>query len=280
MSSNHLRRVISNPDFTVDQYDNLAWLNLYGEHPKEFVIYDLQQMGMTCGVIVKKNKAELPTQIERWYGDIPNAFTVEEFGVKFEIHTSSAHPGLFLDHQLTRKWLFENAADTTVLNLFSYTGSLAIAAAMGGAEKSVSIDLSKPATQWAQKNAELNRLNHGHQFVQGDVFDWTRRFKKKNKTFDIVISDPPSQSRSDELHFSTQKHLDFLHECCIDCLSPDGLLITSINTETISDKVLVASVKNTAERMGRSLQDFDYLTLPKGFDPNFRSMKGIRAIIK
>lgn len=272
-----LRRLISKPDYIVDQYDDLAWINVYDKHPPEHITYDLQQQGINHAVLIQKTKGNLPSKIEHLFGNPPLTFIVEEFGVKYEIHTSSSHPGLFLDHQRTREWLLDNAKGKSVLNLFSYTGSMTMASAVGGSTNSVSIDLSGPTTQWAMKNAELNNLGPEHQFVKADVFDWTKRFKKKNLNFDIVISDPPSQSRSDELHFSTQKHLDLLHERCIDCVAPGGTLITSINTETLTDKVLLASCHNVADRLGRKIKYSTSLALPEGFESNFRSMRGIRV---
>jgi len=273
----NLHRLISNPEYTVDRYENLGWINIYGEHPPEVISYDLQQAGIKWIIAIQKNKGTLPSKLERIFGDPPNEFIVNEFGINYEIRTTSAHPGLFLDHQLTRKWLLENARDKSVLNLFSYTGSMTMAAALGGATRSVSMDLSNPTTQWALKNAQINDLAPEHQFVKADVFDWTQRFKKKNLTFDIVISDPPSQSRSDEMHFSTQKHLDLLHERCLDCLEARGTLITSINTETITEKAVLASVQNTAKRLNRQIKNYEILPLPDGFEPDFRSMKGVRV---
>lgn len=272
-----LQRITSNPDFTIDQYGDFAWITLYSEKILPNSLHQkLMDNGILRAVKIHKKTSTLPTLPEIFFGEVPEKLIVEEYGIKFEIRTTSSHPGLFLDHQLTRKWLLENAKDKSVLNLFSYTASMTMTCAIGGSIRSASIDLSGPTTQWAKKNSQLNKLGSEHQFIKGDVFDWTKRFKKKRQTFDIVICDPPSQSRSDQLHFTTQKHLDFLHECCLDCLNKNGTLITSINTETISSKALLASVQNTAQKLGRKIASHDFLQLPKGFDPSFRSMKGLR----
>lgn len=274
-----LRRLLSNSQFTVDQYGEFAWVTLYSEHDQTDEIEDeLKEAGITCAVKIQKSRSGLPNKPEVWFGDVPEKFIAEEDGAKYEIRCRDTfHAGLFLDHQRTREWLKDNSKGMSLLNLFSYTGSLAIAAAMGGATKTTSIDLSNPSTQWAKLNAQLNGLNTDHQFIKGDVFDWTKRFKKKNQTFDVVVSDPPSQSRSDELHFTTQKHLDLLHELCITCVAPQGTLLTSINTETISQNVMIASVHHTAEKLGRKIKHYTGLLLPEGFEPEFRSMKGLRV---
>jgi 23S rRNA (cytosine1962-C5)-methyltransferase len=274
-----LARIDSNQSFTIDGYDSFAWITLYSNVDISDLIPKLQQEGITSAVKITKSSSDLPTQPEVVFGDVPETLIAEELGCKYEIRCKNTfHAGLFLDHQLTRQWLHEKSKDKTLLNLFSYSGSLTIAAAIGGAKESISIDLSNPATQWAKTNATLNGLNESHQFIKGDVFDWTKRFKKKQRTFDIVISDPPSQSRSEELHFSTKNHLDLLHERCLDCLAPKGVLITSINTETISEKALKASILNTGKKMNRSVRNIEVLALPKGFEPGFRAMKGLRVL--
>jgi 23S rRNA (cytosine1962-C5)-methyltransferase len=276
-----LRRLVSNPQHTIDQYGDFAWITLYSENDStKNLEIDLKKSGITNAVKIQKTKSGLPTQPEIWFGNVAESLIADEDGTKYEIRClNTFHPGLFLDHQLTRQWLKDNSKGSTLLNLFSYTGSLAISAAMGGAVKTTSIDLSNPSTQWAKKNAQLNGLAQEHQFIKGDVFDWTKRFKKKGQTFDIVVSDPPSQSRSDELHFSTQKHLDLLHERCMDCVAPKGVLITSINTELISHKVMIASVHNVAQKLGRKIKNFTDLPLPEGFESEFRSMKGLRVFL-
>lgn len=274
----HLRRIHSNPDYTIDQYGTLAWASKFidKEIPRA-IQNDLISQGVHGGVKIQKSKSELPSKPENWFGKVPEKLHVQEYGVTYEIRTTAAHPGLFLDHQFTRLWLKENSKDKSALNLFSYTGSLGISAAMGGARESMNIDLSNPSTEWAKENAKLNQLSDQHLFIKGDVFDWVKRFQKKSRKFDIVISDPPSQSRSDELHFSTEKHLDMLHESCIQLIAPKGVLITSINTEKMDQDVLLASVYNLSKKLHRKIKSHEFLELPEGFSPKFRSMRGIRV---
>lgn len=274
-----LQRTDSNPDFTIDVYGAFAWVTLFSNRAlPENKKQELINQGVTSAITIKKSRSDLPEKPQIWFGDPRASFTVEENGIKYEIRTNGSNPGLFLDHQITRQWLKQNAKDKKVLNLFSYTGSLGISAAVGGAAETKNIDLSKSATDWAKSNATLNSLSDSHQFIKGDVFDWMKRFLRKKTIFDIVISDPPSQSRSDELHFSTEKHLDLLHELCVQTVAPNGILITSINTETISENALVESVKNVGRKLKRKIRKMEPLPLPTGFEPGFRSMKGIRVL--
>src|SRR6202041_44691 len=141
------------------------------------------------------------------------------------------HPGLFLDHAPLRAWLKENSKGLNVLNTFAYTGSLSVAAGVGGAKKVTTLDLSRPTLEWARENWELNRLaEKNSDFIFGDYFEWIPRLAKKNQLFDCVILDPPSFSRGKKGGFSTTKDLRTLHELALDCVAPEGVLVTSINS--------------------------------------------------
>ena len=54
----------------------------------------------------------------------------------------SLDAGLFLDHRLTRQLIGELAAGKRFLNLFGYTGTATVQAALGGALSTTTVDLS------------------------------------------------------------------------------------------------------------------------------------------
>ncbi len=66
--------------------------------------------------------------------------------------------GLFLDHRLTRQMVASLAAGKTFLNLFAYTGTASVHAAMGGARETTTVDLSQTYLDWAMENFRLNGL--------------------------------------------------------------------------------------------------------------------------
>ncbi|MBC7397824.1 MAG: class I SAM-dependent rRNA methyltransferase, partial [Bdellovibrionales bacterium] len=125
-------------------------------------------------------------------------FAVKEFGVKYLVQMEKTkHPGLFLDHSPLRFWLQQTQKNKTVLNLFSYTGSLSVAAAHGGARKVTTLDLSKHTIEWAKENwANSGFSPEAGDFIYGDTFEWLPKFKKRGEQFDTILCDPPSFSRS------------------------------------------------------------------------------------
>ena len=80
-----------------------------------------------------------------------DTFTVNEFNAKYLVNLHDyLDTGLFLDHRPLRKDIqkFKDAQGKCMLNLFCYTGSVSIAAALAGF-KTTSIDLSKTYLDWA-----------------------------------------------------------------------------------------------------------------------------------
>ncbi len=155
--------------------------------------------------------------------------TVNENQALFEINlTDYLDTGLFLDHRPLRKIVRNKTQVQKCLNLFCYTGSISVMAALAGAQVT-SVDLSNTYLKWAMRNFSLNQLNPGeHHFVKADILDYLDELKDK---FDLIILDPPSFSNSK----SMQKTLDIqrdhasLIKKCIKVLSPNGTLYFSTN---------------------------------------------------
>jgi 23S rRNA (cytosine1962-C5)-methyltransferase len=167
-----------------------------------------------------------------------------------------------------------------VLNTFAYTGSLSVAAGLGGADHVTTLDLSRPSTKWAEENWRLNELSEARaRFIAGDVFEWLPRLKKSGERFDCVILDPPSFARGSKGSFSTAKDLPRLHEAAIDVLSQGGLLVTSINSADISWSRLEADIERACTARRASFSILRRVDLPESFptpvgEPEKRYLKG------
>ena len=179
-------------------------------------------------IVVKSRASREGTQLQP-----EQAFVVEEQGMKFEVNLHGHHDtGLFLDHRLTRAWLRQQAAGAEVLNLFCYTGSFSVAAALGGAARVTSVDLSNTYLDWAGRNFLLNGLPHRpHLVVQADVLQWLPQALDAQQRYDWVICDPPTFSNSKRMKqtFDLQKvHLSLLTGLRR-LLRPGGQMIFSCN---------------------------------------------------
>ena len=128
-----------------------------------------------------------------------------------------------------RRFIFENCRDRRVLNLFCYTATATVHAALGGAHSSTSVDMSRTYLNWAARNFELNGIDsRAHTLVQMDCLKFLAQCREQ---FDLIFLDPPtfSNSKSTENVLDIQRDHQLLIEQCMTLLSPDGLLIFSNN---------------------------------------------------
>lgn len=166
--------------------------------------------------------------------------------------------GLFLDHRALRRRLATEARGQDFLNLFCYTGSATVQAALGGARATTSIDLSNTYLEWLRNNLARNGLAETrHRLVRDDVRTWLTR---DGEAFDLILLDPPSFSNSKRLDaaFDLQRdHVDLVR-AAMRRLRPGGVLYFSNNKRRFTlDPCLVTEF---------SCQDITAQTL----DPDFR----------
>lgn len=157
-------------------------------------------------------------------------FDVKEGAATYRVNlTSYLDTGLFLDHRPLRKLVWKESRGKDVLNLFSYTGSISVMAALGGATNVVSVDLSNTYQNWAKENFEINKLNvHNYEFLVNDVFDF---LKDDNDSYDLIILDPPTFSNSKKMEdiLDIDRDHPLLIELAVARLREGGRLYFSTN---------------------------------------------------
>lgn len=270
-------------NFAIDKFGDHYWITYWEEATSgsqavpskqelkqtlEGMVHFLKSKGAVSVVLLHRPLKAVPEAPKAIFGTPPEEkFRVQEGGCYYWVQTQGVrHPGLFLDHAPLRRWLKHSMRKKSVLNTFAYTGSLSIAAGLGGAASVTTLDLSQTTVDWAKANWKLNYLPEeaGH-FQAGDVFQWLPRYKRQGKLFDCVILDPPSFSRSKGGEFSTSKDLVRLHELALDLLSPNGVLVTSINSSNVTWKKFQADVEMAAQNKRAKLQVIQPLGLPDSF---------------
>ncbi|TWT12445.1 class I SAM-dependent rRNA methyltransferase [Streptococcus sp. sy004] len=172
------------------------------------------------------------------YGqEAPDVFHVLENGVRYQVFLNDGlMTGIFLDQHEVRGSLVDGlAAGKTLLNMFSYTAAFSVAAAMGGASSTTSVDLAKRSRDLSTAHFVANHLDtEHHQFVVMDVFDYFRYAKRKGLTFDVIVLDPPSFARNKKRTFSVAKDYYRLIEDSLPLLNKGGLIIASTNASNVS----------------------------------------------
>lgn len=179
-------------------------------------------------------------------------FTVHENGIKFLVNLDDyLDTGLFLDHRNTRKRVMMESKGKHLLNLFSYTGSFSVYAAMGGAFTTTSVDLSNNYLNWAKENFKVNNISVSkHQFIKADVKEWIKQ--TPTKIYDIIILDPPTISTSDKTktNFNVQAdHAELINDT-LNHLQTGGVLYFSNNFRDFvfdEEKINAASIENISK---------------------------------
>ena len=167
-------------------------------------------------------------------GDSRRFHVVEEGGCKFWVNFEDyLDTGLFLDHRPLRLLIQQQAKGKRFLNLFAYTGSATVHAAIGGAISSVTVDMSNTYLDWAQRNFDLNSIRGNHQLIRADCLQWlTKQATSKQKPqFDLIFLDPPTFSNSkkmDEIFDVQRDHVQLIRNATA-LLAPGGMLYFSTN---------------------------------------------------
>jgi 23S rRNA (guanine2445-N2)-methyltransferase / 23S rRNA (guanine2069-N7)-methyltransferase len=197
-------------------------------------------------------------------------------GERFEVQEGTARlwvnlrdyldTGLFLDHRPVRRMLGEMASGKRFLNLFCYTATATVQAALGGASDSVSVDMSNTYLEWAKDNFALNKLDTRlHRVVRDDCFRW---LETANAEFDLIFMDPPTFSNSKKMRdtLDVQRDHPRLVELAMARLAPGGTLVFSNNQrrfkldESLSERYAVEDIT------GRS------------FDPDFQRRTNLHHV--
>ncbi|MBP7954343.1 MAG: class I SAM-dependent methyltransferase, partial [Nitrosomonas sp.] len=141
---------------------------------------------------------------------------IEESGCQFWVNFEDyLDTGLFLDHRPIRLMIQQQAKNKRFLNLFAYTGSASVHAAIGGARSTLTIDMSNTYLDWAKRNFTLNGIQGDHQFVRADCTEWLNEQARAEKKpqFDLIFLDPPTFSNSkkmDEIFDIQRDHVQLI----------------------------------------------------------------------
>ncbi len=183
-------------------------------------------------------------------------FEIRERNLKYLVRPYDGFSaGLFLDHRENRARIHDASKGADVLNLFAYTCGFSVAAAVGGAMSTTSVDVSAKNLEWGKANFTLNHVElANHTFIRSDAMDFLRRAQRQEKTFDLIVIDPPSfaHGRGSKKDFSIAADLPELIAEAVAVLRPGGGLMVSTNFRKLSLRDLKELVrKGSGKRRGK-----------------------------
>ena len=259
---------------TVDLYGDyvvFSWYNSYVYQIRKIISEAFRQVfPEVLGTYEKIRFKGLDYESAHVYGqEAPDFFTVLENGVLYQVFMNDGlMTGIFLDQHEVRGSLVDGLAmGKSLLNMFSYTAAFSVAAAMGGASQTTSVDLAKRSRELSQAHFQANGINiDDHRFIVMDVFEYFKYAKRKDLTYDVIVLDPPSFARNKKQTFSVAKDYHKLISQSLEILNLDGIIIASTNAANVSRQKFTEQIDKGFA--GRSYQILNKYGLPADFAYN------------
>lgn len=259
---------------TVDLYGDYAvfsWYNSYVYQIRQIISEAFRQVfPEVLGAYEKIRFKGLDYESAHVYGqEAPDFFTVLENGVLYQVFMNDGlMTGIFLDQHEVRGSLVDGLSmGKSLLNMFSYTAAFSVAAAMGGASQTTSVDLAKRSRELSQAHFQANGIStDDHRFIVMDVFEYFKYAKRKDLTYDVIVLDPPSFARNKKQTFSVAKDYHKLISQSLEILNPGGIIIASTNAANVSRQKFTEQIDKGFA--GRSYQILNKYGLPADFAYN------------
>ena len=213
-------------------------------------------------VFLKIRRKQKSTDQYEKQGESGRFHVVEEGGCKFWVNFEDyLDTGLFLDHRPIRLMIRQQAKGKRFLNLFAYTGSASVHAAVGGAASSVTVDMSNTYLDWAKRNFDLNSIQGDHKLIRANCVEWLaeQAGAKDKQQFDLIFLDPPTFSNSKKMDEAFDIQNDHLHllRSATALLAADGVLYFSTNFRRFKlDRQALADLQ---------IEDISAQTIPEDF---------------
>ncbi len=265
------------PGLTVDRFQNLLVSQVLsvGIEKKKALIYrllleELQKDGEQIDGLFERNDEKIREleglqQYKGWWQfegmELPASPVTEicENGVYYAVDVENGQKtGFFLDQKYNRLAVMRLAKGKRVLDCFTHTGSFALNAALGGAEKVTAVDISASAVEMARKNAERNGLQDRMEFVTADVFDLLPELiEKGGHPYDLIILDPPAFTKSRKTISNAEKGYKEINFRALKLLPRGGYFATASCSHFMSAPQFEKMLRSAARDAGVELKQIE-----------------------
>lgn len=264
------------PGLIVDRYGSnlvIQTLTVAMDQRKELVVQALDSLFSPTSIIERNDAPvrraegmELKTSVLK--GEAPPRLAMSIAGMDFELGLLSGQKtGFYLDQIDNYNEVAQLASGKRVLDCFANQGAFAIACAKNGAESVTAVEISEPLAAAIETNARLNHVSLT--VYPKNVFDFLTEQVARQESYDLIILDPPSFTRSRETLEGARRGYKEIHLRAIQLLAPQGLLVTfscshHISQSALSDIVVDASVdaRRHLRRIKSLSQPLDHPILP------------------
>lgn len=256
------------------EYAVFSWYNATLYHQKEVVLAAFREVFPEVRGAYEKIRFQaqgLPESQQLYGQAAPEPLLVLENGVQYAVYLNEGlMTGIFLDQKEVRGRLAGGLAQgKRVLNMFSYTGAFSVAAALGGALETTSVDLAKRSLPKTREQFAVNGIDPETQKIHVmDVFNYFDYGKKKGLLFDLIVLDPPSFARSKKRVFSVHKNYGELIKDSLPILAPKGLILASTNAANLPAERFQKTIEAAFQQAGVRYHLEEAFRLPGDFVVN------------
>lgn len=200
----------------------------------------------------------------------PVELEVAEEDLRFVVDvTAPLSTGLFMDLREGRRAVRQWARGRSVLNLFSYTGAISVAAQAGGATSVCAVDVAAKAHARARRNFAASGFDaEAPELIVGDALKVLVRFVERKRSFDLVVIDPPAfasaAARGGKPWSATRDYAELV-AACLSVLSPGGLLVAASSTHKLTAMEYEQALAEGALLAQTQLRIIDRRGLPPDF---------------
>lgn len=204
--------------------------------------------------------------------------TITENGNQFYVDWEKGQKtGFFLDQRDNRQLLGTYAKGKSVLNTFCYSGGFSIYALNQGATKVDSIDASKKAMEWTDKNVSINENSDAHTSYVGDVLKF---FKEDIPSYDVMIVDPPAFAKSVRKRHNAVQGYKRLNAAALRKMKSGGILFTFSCSQVVGRELFYNTITAAAIEARRHVKVMKFLSQPADhpislFHPEGEYLKGL-----
>ncbi len=251
------------PGLIVDRFNNAVVVQAFsaGMDIHMPLICDVLQEMLNPSVIIVRNESPL-RELEglTLYKDVVRGErsetlqTIHDAGITYEVNLFEGQKtGFFLDQRENRKVIRKFSENAEVLDVFTNDGGFALNALYGGAHSAILVDASKEALQRADRNAQLNKFRE-YSLVAADAFDTLDQMVESKESFNLVILDPPSFTKSRKNLPGALKAYKRLNKLGLQLLKNGGVLATASCSHHVSEEDFLQCVHQAALSAGCQLR--------------------------
>lgn len=219
----------------IDLFATSALITLYKETSPELIESCRSELSFMENILLQKRYLSRP-ELVVLKGSVPSSEVAVEDSLKFNLKFGeSQNIGFFLDMYPGRELLKKISAGKKVLNLFSYTCSLSVAAIDGGAIEVVNVDMSKAALLIGEQNHQLNGFSQKARFMAYDIMNSWKKIQKPGP-YDVIVIDPPTNQGDS---FKVERDYHKIIKRLNDMTNPDATIVACLNSPYLTSDFLI-----------------------------------------